>query len=165
MILDAAASEAAALGFETRIIHAHMSGEARKIGQRMAHRLVHIGSKVDKLKPQCLLMGGETTVTIRGDGRGGRNQEIALSASLALEDIENVALMSFATDGVDGPTDAAGGIITGTTTRIARAFNLEPSRALEDNNTYPILDAVGGLIRTGSTGTNLNDLVVGLVYG
>lgn len=165
MILDAAASEATALGFEPRIIHAHMSGEAREIGQQMAHRLMHLASTGKRLKPQCLLMGGETTVTIRGDGRGGRNQEIALSASLALEDIENVALMSFATDGVDGPTDAAGGIITGTTTRTARAFNLEPRRALEDNNTYPILDAVGGLIRTGSTGTNLNDLVVGLVYG
>ena len=165
MILDAAASEATALGFEPRIIHAHMSGEAREIGQQMAHRLMHLASTGKRLKPQCLLMGGETTVTIRGDGRGGRNQEIALSASLALEDIENVALMSFATDGIDGPTDAAGGIITGTTTRTARAFNLEPRRALEDNNTYPILDAVGGLIRTGSTGTNLNDLVVGLVYG
>jgi glycerate 2-kinase len=165
MILDAAASEATALGFEPRIIHAHMSGEAREIGQQMAHRLMHLASTGKRLKPQCLLMGGETTVTIRGDGRGGRNQEIALSASIALEDIENVALMSFATDGVDGPTDAAGGIITGTTTRTARAFNLEPRRALEDNNTYPILDAVGGLIRTGSTGTNLNDLVVGLVYG
>jgi glycerate 2-kinase len=165
MILDAAASEATALGFEPRIIHAHMSGEAREIGQQMAHRLMHLASTGKRLKPQCLLMGGETTVTIRGDGRGGRNQEIALSASIALEDIENVALMSFATDGVDGPTDAAGGIITGTTTRTARAFNLEVRRALEDNNTYPILDAVGGLIRTGSTGTNLNDLVVGLVYG
>ncbi|MFA9490519.1 MAG: glycerate kinase, partial [Anaerolineales bacterium] len=158
MILDAAASEATALGFEPRIIHAHMSGEAREIGQQMAHRLEYLASTGKRLKPQCLLMGGETTVTIRGDGRGGRNQEIALSASIALEDIENVALMSFATDGVDGPTDAAGGIITGTTTRTARAFNLEPRRALEDNNTYPILDAVGGLIRTGSTGTNLNDL-------
>ncbi len=164
MILGAAASEAAALGFEPRIIHAHMSGEAREIGQRIAHRLMHLASKSEKSKPQCLLMGGETTVTIRGDGRGGRNQEIALSASLALEDTENVALMSFATDGVDGPTDSAGGIITGRTTSTARAFNLEPRRALEDNNSYPILDAVGGLIRTGSTGTNLNDLVVGLVY-
>jgi hydroxypyruvate reductase len=165
MILDAAASEATALGFEPRIIHAHMSGEAREVGQQMAHRLMQLASKGERSKPQCLLMGGETTVTIRGDGRGGRNQEIALSASLALEDIENVALMSFATDGIDGPTDAAGGIITGTTTRTARAHNLEPRRALEENNSYPILDAVGGLIRTGSTGTNLNDLVVGLVYG
>jgi hydroxypyruvate reductase len=165
MILDAAASEAAALGFEARIIHAHMSGEAREIGQQMAHRLMQLASKGNISKPQCLLMGGETTVTIRGDGKGGRNQEIALSASVALEDIENIALMSFATDGVDGPTDAAGGIITGRTTRTARAFNIEPRRALEDNNSYPLLAAVGGLIRTGSTGTNLNDLVVGLVYG
>ena len=165
MILDAAASEAATLGFEARILHAHMSGEAREIGQEMAHRLMHLASKGERSKPHCLLMGGETTVTIRGDGRGGRNQEIALSASLALEDIKNIALMSFATDGVDGPTDAAGGIITGKTTSAARVFDLEPRRALEDNNSYPLLDAVGGLIRTGSTGTNLNDLVVGLVYG
>jgi hydroxypyruvate reductase len=109
-------------------------------------------------------MGGETTVTLRGAGLGGRNLEVALAAALTLEGAHKVVVMTLATDGVDGPTDAAGAVISGETITKARAKGLEPEIALNENNSYPILDALGSLIKTGPTGTNLNDLVVGLVY-
>lgn len=109
-------------------------------------------------------MGGESTVTVLGDGRGGRNQELALSAALVLESTPNTAVMALATDGVDGPTDAAGAIVSSQTISQAHALGLDPVSALEQNNAYPLLEAVGALLCTGPTGTNLNDLVVGLAY-
>ena len=109
------------------------------------------------------MWGGETTVTVRGVGKGGRNQELALAAALALEGWPDVLLMALATDGTDGPTDAAGTIITGETTTRARAQGLDPWAALKANDSYPFFDALGDLIRTGPTGTNVNDLLFILV--
>ncbi len=119
-------------------------------------------------------MGGETTVTVRGGGQGGRNQELALAAAIALERHPKSVVFSFGTDGEDGPTPAAGASITGETYRLARSYGLNPINRLLDNDSHTFfakLDELGRgliethLITTGPTGTNVNDLVVILSYG
>ena len=159
LMLQAAAEAAAGLGFQVRSVSHRMQGEARQVGARFAARL-------RRAPPgSCLIMGGETTVSLHGSGRGGRNQELALAASLELEGAAGRAIMSFASDGVDGPTEAAGAVIHSGLPILARGLGLDLSAALADNNANPALQAVGALIQTGPTGTNLNDLVVGLAYG
>jgi hydroxypyruvate reductase len=158
LVVDAAVMEASTIGFPSRVLSLQMNGEARRVGERFAEVLRRSSS------PMCLLMGGETTVTVRGSGRGGRNQEMALAAAMALEGLRNVVIMTLATDGVDGPTDAAGAIVTGETIPFARSLGLDPESALANNDAYPLLYAVNSLIRTGPSGTNLNDLAVGLAY-
>jgi hydroxypyruvate reductase len=158
LVVDAASKEASNLGFPSRVLNFQMRGEARHVGKRFAEALRRSSS------PMCLLMGGETTVTVQGSGRGGRNQEMALAAAMTLEGIPKVAVMTLATDGVDGPTDAAGAIVTGETIPHAHSLGLSPESALAENDVYPLLYAVNALIRTGPSGTNLNDLAVGLVY-
>jgi hydroxypyruvate reductase len=113
--------------------------------------------------PACLVWGGETTVTIRGEGKGGRNQELALAAALALDGWPDLLLMALATDGTDGPTDAAGAVVTGETMARARGLGLDARAALHVNDSYRFFDALGDLIRTGPTGTNVNDLLFILV--
>jgi len=158
IVVDGAAKRAASLGFATRVVTRQMQGEARVVGRRM-------GEKLRRAKGNtCLLMGGETTVTVRGSGCGGRNQELSLAFALTLEGVPRVALMALATDGVDGPTDAAGAIVTGDTITKIRAMGFDPHTALSNNASNPILNSVGATLHTGPTGTNLNDLVVGLVY-
>jgi glycerate-2-kinase len=104
-------------------------------------------------------------VTVLGGGRGGRNQELALSASLELEGIPGVALACFATDGVDGPTDAAGAVVDGETSRLGgEKGGVGAAQALADNDAYPFLAASGDLLWTGPTGTNVADIVIGLVF-
>jgi hydroxypyruvate reductase len=156
--LDAAMQAASGLGFAPRVIRRRMTGEARIVGGLFGSRLTVT------TPPACLLMGGETTVTVRGQGLGGRNQELALSAALTLDGSFGKALMALATDGVDGPTDAAGAVVTSETASRAREAGLHPEAALVDNDAYPTLDRLGALIRIGPTGTNVNDLVVGLAY-
>ena len=97
-------------------------------------------------------------VTVRGGGRGGRNQELALGAALKLEGLEDVLLVALATDGNDGPTDAGGAIADGTTLARARALGLDPHQALADNDSYSFFDRLDDLILTGPTNTNVNDL-------
>jgi hydroxypyruvate reductase len=163
-VIHAAGEKANALGFVEKIVTSNMQGEAREVGQRFGQRLKRIHKRGTRGAPVCLLMGGETTVTVRGQGLGGRNQELALAAAIALENTPGTALMSLATDGVDGPTDAAGAVITGETAAKAEALGFSPREALKENDAYPLLEATAALLRTGPTGTNLNDLVVGLVY-
>jgi len=158
LVVNAAAGRAANLGFKPRVISLRMRGEARDVGYRLGRSLCRAKG------PACLLMGGETTVTVLGDGRGGRNQELALSAALVIEGTPDAAVMALATDGVDGPTDAAGAVVSSQTIPQAHALGLDPVSALKHNDAYPLLEAVGALLHTGPTGTNLNDLVVGLVY-
>jgi hydroxypyruvate reductase len=135
---------------EARDVAALLLAEARRAAQRYS-------------RPFCLLAGGETTVTVRGDGTGGRNQELALAAALLLEGQADISLAALATDGGDGPTDAAGAIVDGDTVRRAAAQGLQARAALERNDAYPLLDAAGALIRTGPSGTNVNDLFLVLV--
>ena len=115
-------------------------------------------------RPACVILGGETTVTVRGSGKGGRNQELALAAALAIQGMENVIITSLATDGSDGPTDAAGGMVDGTTTARGSALGLSAQAALDQNDAYPYLARVGDLLITGPTNTNVNDLMVVCVW-
>ncbi len=158
---DAAYRQAIKVGFKARILTTTLRGEAREVGAKLASQLAELVQKKKKSdKPICLIAGGETTVTVKGNGKGGRNQELALSAAQEIVGLQDCAFVSFATDGEDGPTDAAGGFVTGDTIRIARNMNLESQDFLDNNNAYEFLKRTGSLIYTGPTGTNVNDLVL-----
>lgn len=159
--VEGAKAEADRLGYRTLILTTWMEGEAREVG-RMVAALAREEVLKDRpaSKPACLIMGGEPTVTVRGDGRGGRNQELALAAALGLAGLEGVLVATLATDGTDGPTDAAGAFADGATVGRGRSQGLEAERYLANNDSYTFFEALGDLIRTGPTGTNVNDLVV-----
>jgi glycerate 2-kinase len=158
---EAAVREARTLGYRTLLLSTFVEGEAREIVRvAVAQGRGVLVEGHPLVPPACLIWGGETTVTVKGSGTGGRNQEQALAAALALDRIEGVTLMALATDGSDGPTDAAGGIVDGTTAAAIRAAGVDPVRALADNDSYRALAAGGALLRTGPTGTNVNDLLV-----
>lgn len=161
---EAAVRRARELGFEALLLSTYIEGEAREVAKVAAGLAKGIQAHSDPLPPPaCLVWGGETTVTVRGEGKGGRNQELALAAALALEGWAPVLIMALATDGTDGPTDAAGAVVTGETIERARESGLDPRAALEANDSYPFFEALGDLIRTGPTGTNVNDLLFVLV--
>jgi len=152
----AALKQAGLEGFHAEILTNELQGEAREVGHELAHHL-----RVDTLnrtRPFCLIAGGETTVKIKGDGKGGRNQELALAAVNELRDLQNVMLIALATDGDDGPTDAAGAVVTGESAQRAEALGLDAADHLSRNDAYPFFDALGDLLKTGPTGTNVNDL-------
>jgi glycerate 2-kinase len=161
----AAVLEAERLGYHSLLLSTFVQGEAREIGKAVAGLAQGIAWAQSDLKPPaCLVLGGETTVTVHGQGRGGRNQELALAAAIALDgyslpDGVEAAVVSLATDGTDGPTGAAGGIATGDTVRRGRALGLDARAALAENDSYGYLGALGDLVITGPTGTNVNDLV------
>lgn len=111
-----------------------------------------------------MVAGGETTVTVRGQGKGGRNQEMALAAALAIQGLEDVAIVCLATDGTDGPTDASGALAEGDTVARARALGLDPWQHLENNDAYPFFATLGDLLLTGPTNTNVNDLTFVFVW-
>jgi glycerate 2-kinase len=154
----AAARTARTLGFDVDRMDRPLRGESRPVGGRLARRLLR-----DR-RGTCLVAGGETTVTFKTAGRGGRNQEMCLQAALLLEDEPRVAFMAFATDGIDGPTDAAGAVVTGATAADIRHQGLDPKTSLVAHDSFTALEAAGALIRTGPTGTNVADLVIGLKY-
>lgn len=149
--LAAAATEA---GFETQLLTAHLEGEAREVG-RVAAALAK-----DLPPGQGLALGGETTVTLRGEGRGGRNQELALAAAIGLAGWPDRLVVALATDGEDGPTPAAGAWVTGDTVRLAAEAGLGAAAYLADNDSYAFFAQTGGLLETGPTGTNVNDLLL-----
>ena len=111
---------------------------------------------------RCLIWGGETTVTVKGNGKGGRSQELALAAAEKISGSQNIVILSAGSDGTDGPTDAAGGIVDGLTWEKIRTAGLDPLEMLENNDSYNALKAVGALFKTGPTGTNVNDLVIAI---
>ncbi len=166
MAAQAAAQTATQLGFTPHILTTHLHGEAKEIG-KVAAALAR-----DAAPGTCLILGGETTVTIQGSGIGGRNQELALAAAIALQNAPNCAIFTFATDGEDGPTPAAGALVSGETTATAVAHNLQPTHYLAKNDSFTFFRALAqaapdtpdGHIITGSTGTNVNDLLVILKY-
>jgi hydroxypyruvate reductase len=156
----AAMAEARALGFEPLLLTTFLEGEARDVGllgAALAKELIWRRRPI--APPACLILGGETTVTVRGQGKGGRNQEIALSAALAMAGLENALIVALATDGTDGPTDAAGGMVDGRTLERAEGMGLDARRALADNDSYALLQQIGDLLVTGPTNTNVNDLL------
>jgi hydroxypyruvate reductase len=155
----AAQAEGERLGYRTQLLTTSLEGEAREVGETLAslaREVVHSGRPIQP--PALILAAGETTVTVRGDGKGGRNQELALSAALGIAELPDVVIASLGTDGRDGPTDAAGGMVDGDTIARLRAEGIDPERALANNNAYSALQGSGDLIVTGPTGTNVADL-------
>lgn len=162
----AAVDEARALGYTTLLLSTFVEGEAREVARVVAALGRGVLAHGDPVPPPaCLVFGGETTVTVRGEGRGGRNQELALAAALALEGIDGISVMALATDGSDGPTDSSGAIVDGATAGAIRAAGLDPAAALAANDAYAALAAAGAQLLTGPTGTNVNDLTVVVVGG
>ncbi len=157
--LDACAAARKALeAFDYRVnyLREPVTGEARFAGKTMTDLALSNNSH----GKWAVVGGGETTVTVRGRGKGGRNQEFALSAALALKGASETTLISFATDGIDGPTDAAGAIADSHTCDRARAVGLNPSSSLESNDSHTFFRRLGDLVVTGPTGTNVNDLMI-----
>lgn len=156
---EAAVERARNLGFHAAILTTYLEGEAREVGRMLAALAKEEAAHGRPLPlPACLVLGGETTVTVRGAGRGGRNQEVALGAAMALEGWEDVLIATLATDGTDGSTDAAGAFADGSTVARARALGLDSADHMSRNDAYPFFAALGDLIMTGPTGTNVNDL-------
>ena len=159
----AARDRAEQLGLNALVLSTFVEGEAREV----AKVAVALGREVvvharPAAPPACLILGGETTVTVRGQGKGGRNQELALAAALLLDRVpegSRILVAALASDGTDGPTDAAGGLVDSTTVARGRALNLDAVSYLVDNNALPYLQAVGDLLVTGPTRTNVNDLI------
>ncbi len=160
--MEGARAAAERLGYRGIVIEEPTLGEARTAGSGVVARARHLAGDASRA---CVISSGETTVRVRGKGRGGRNQELALAAAPALAaGARPIALVSLGTDGVDGPTDAAGAFVDGTSLRRAIELGLPPiDVVLRDNDSYPFIDRLGDLIRTGPTGTNVGDLQIVLV--
>jgi hydroxypyruvate reductase len=161
--IDGARRAAEALGYHVHVVPAPITGEARVSAR--AH-LATVSLTLAALpRPLCVISSGETTVTVVGSGKGGRNQEFALALASSLEAIgSHVVAASIGTDGIDGPTDAAGALVDPTTLQRAQAAGLPPVQTfLDNNNAYEFFDRVGDLIRTGPTNTNVGDLQVILI--
>lgn len=151
-------------GLKTLLLTSVLEGEARHVGTMLASVALEIAATGNPFsKPAGIVVGGETTVTVVGGGAGGRNQEIALAAALKLRGLEGVVLASISTDGVDGPTDAAGALADGKTLARAEKMQINAERHLAENNSYPVFSKLGDLIFTGPTGTNVNDVGVMVV--
>ena len=148
----------------TLMLSNYIEGEARDVGIVLAAIAREIAASGEPIpRPACVVCSGETTVTIRGRGRGGRNQELALAAALKIAGLNDVLVVGFATDGIDGPTDAAGAIAFGGTVERARALGLDPDHYLSDNDSYHFFERIGDLIVTGPTNTNVADLMFVIV--
>jgi glycerate 2-kinase len=157
---EAACSQARALGYAARIVTTSLTGEAGVVGGEIVTALRDERERVDDRV--ALIYGGETTVTVRGAGTGGRNQELALCAAIAMDGVPGMAVVSLGTDGVDGPTDAAGAVADGDSIGKARAYGLDAHAALAANDAHTFWKSIGGLVRTGPTGTNVMDIIVAL---
>lgn len=156
---QAALGAARTEGFNSLLLTTYLQGEARSAGRWLAAIARQIAASGEPLgRPACLVVGGETTVTLRGQGLGGRNQELALGAVEELAGLPDVLLVSLATDGGDGPTDAAGAMASGGTLARARAAGLDPRRSLDQNDAYHFFAPLGDLLQPGPTQTNVNDL-------
>ncbi len=159
--LEAARIRAVALGYEAEIISTELTGEAVEAGRWLAKRAVEtkeaIGTSGRKI---CLLSGGETTVTVKGHGKGGRNMELALSFAREVADMPGIILLSAGTDGTDGPTEAAGAIVDGQTVSRARASGLDPDQYLKDNDSYHFFKKLDELFISGPTRTNVMDIQI-----
>jgi glycerate 2-kinase len=164
LALEAAEKEAASQGFNALILSSSIVGETREAARfhaAVAREVISSGNPVPK--PACIISGGETTVTIRGHGLGGRNQEFALAGALEISGLEKVVLLSGGTDGTDGPTDAAGAVVDHTTVQRAWEMGLDLKAHLENNNAYPFFEKLGDLLMTGPTYTNVMDVRIILV--
>lgn len=157
-----ACRKATELGYDSRVVNTRLSGEARSAAESFCEQVLEASRS--GTRPLCLISGGETTVTLgTSHGKGGRNQEFALAAALCLDNHPGIALLSCGTDGTDGPTDAAGAIVDGSTAGRARERGLEPYGALREHASYSFFDTLGDLIKTGPTQTNVMDIQVAII--
>jgi glycerate 2-kinase len=160
----AAAEKARELGYEPLLLSTYVTGEAQGAANLHAAIVKEVLESGNPLAPSCaVISGGEATVVVRGEGMGGPNQEFALALAVELEGVEGWAALAVDTDGNDGPTDAAGGLVTGETAAAIREGGEDPAEALAENDAYHALEAGDALVSTGSTGTNVNDLRVVLI--
>ncbi|MHC4453260.1 MAG: glycerate kinase type-2 family protein, partial [Planctomycetota bacterium] len=163
--LEAAKEKAADLGYNTIILSSMVQGESREAAiffSSIAKEVYRTGIPVSK--PACIIAGGETTVTIKGDGKGGRNQEFALSAAIDIEGYKGIVVLSAGTDGTDGPTDATGAIVDYNTCKDARErFYMKPEEILSNNDSYNFFNKTGEHIITGPTLTNVMDIMISLI--
>jgi len=164
LALRTAEETARHLGYNTVILSSELTGEARFVGKKLAGEIKEIKKiyleKNPVAPPAMLLCGGETTVTVKGDGKGGRNQELVLSAALELKGFKSILVASIGTDGIDGPTDAAGAFADGSTVGRGEELGLDAVEYLERNNSYEYFNRLGELIYIGPTGTNVMDIQV-----
>lgn len=162
--LKAMEEEARRLGYNTLILTSMIEGEAREVGKLLAGIIKNVKKYDEPIsKPAAILAGGETTVTVRGSGVGGRNQELALSVAISIAGLDDVVFASIGSDGVDGVSIAAGGVVDGRTVIEGRKLGLDPYEFLNNNDSYNYLSKLGSAIITGPTGTNVNDLLVMLI--
>lgn len=163
---DAAALRARELGLQTQVLSTFVQGEARQVGRVLAALLREEAARGRPLpRPACLVVGGETTVTLgHQSGKGGRNMELALSAAMDLQGVPDVLLVALATDGGDGPTDAGGALADGTTVARGEAAGLKALSHLDGHDAYPFFAALDDLLLLGPTGTNVNDLTLLLAF-
>lgn len=159
---QAAVKRLRSMGYRTRLLSTRVEGEARRVGEEMARTAASMArsGKLPSATAAAAVAGGETTVKVKGRGMGGRNQELVLAASLGIRGLKGVTILSVVTDGVDGPTDAAGAIADWTTTKRARAKRMDASRYLANNDSYRFFKRLGDTIVTGPTGTNVNDIMM-----
>jgi glycerate 2-kinase len=160
----AAKERARGLEYNSCILSSFIQGESRDAARfhiAVAKEVLYSGEPINR--PACLVSGGETTVMVRGNGVGGRNQEFALAAALEMDGTDGIVVLSAGTDGTDGPTDAAGGLVDGTTIRRARSKGLDALEHLQKNDSYPVLSATDDLLITGPTFTNVMDLRLVLI--
>jgi len=160
--LIATVEKARELGLDAEIISTEISGEAREVGKWLAKKAIETRNelRMKRNKKVCLISGGETTVTVKGNGKGGRNMELALAFAIEIEGISGVTLLSAGTDGTDGPTDAAGAIVDGNTVSKAKSIGLNPEEYLMNNDSYNFLKKIDDLLITGPTGTNVMDIQI-----
>jgi glycerate 2-kinase len=167
--IEAGQLRCAELGMECLVIATGVRGEARDVGRHLAEEAISLketrSGRPGTGRPLCLISGGETTVTVRGNGVGGRNIELALAFGLRIEGTPGITLLSAGTDGTDGPTDAAGAFADGQTMAVARAVGLNPETYLEKNDSYNFFAKTDDLFITGPTGTNVMDLQLILLDG
>jgi glycerate-2-kinase len=156
--LAAAADKARALGFDTEVFEQDMVGEVHAQAARFAKTLRDRRCG----RPRALVAGGELTLELSGAGSGGRNQEFALVVAREIAGLNDVVVLAAGTDGTDGPTDATGAFADGRSWETARGLDLDPEALLANNDSYHIFEPLSSLLKTGPTGTNVNDLVIGL---
>jgi len=162
--LAAAAEVGRAHGLNVHILTTTMQGEARQVGEYLSHVTREVYETERPIpRPALLLLGGETTVTVKGEGIGGRNQELVLSTALGIAGLKTTTIVSFSTDGIDGPTDATGAVADGFTIQRAEQLGLDPSCYLENNDSYHFFKELGDLLITGPTGTNVMDVTALMV--
>lgn len=164
LALQAAKQKAVNLGYNSLILSSFVQGETREVAEVHAAICQEILSSHNPLSPPgCILSGGETTVTIKGDGLGGRNQEFSLAAAIQIKDLSGVLILSAGTDGTDGPTDAAGAFADGSTWEKGKKLGLDPQASLDNNDSYHFFEKLNDLFITGPTNTNVMDLRICLI--